>query len=76
MFKKYVIVKQFLGGEWVELIQIEVEAGSNPTAEEITESIEQLKNMIFDSDSHNIVTETEAVIFSRKDGPIRIEFKG
>ena len=69
--QRYLIIKQFISG-WVELIKIPVE--DNPTKEEITKGIEEIKEIIFNADKINFITDTEAVVFRAKDGPIRIEY--
>ena len=45
----------------------------NPTNEEIEKGLADLKEMIFDSDKVSLVLKDEFVIFSRKDGPIRVK---
>ena len=65
-------VKQFLNGEWIELIEL---SNENATTEDIEENLKKLKDIIFDSDKVTLYTQTEAVIFSRLDGPVKIEIK-
>lgn len=68
--KNNIIIKQCIAGIWVELIKMPMDG--NPTNEEIEKGLEDLKEMIFDSDKVSLVLKDEFVIFSRKDGPIRV----
>jgi len=71
MFEKTIIIKQCIAGNWVELIEMPMDG--NPTNEEIEKGLADLKEMIFDSDKVSFVLKDEFVIFSRKDGPIRVK---
>lgn len=70
--KGYIIVKQFLLGQWVELIRLDAE--DNITPEQIEESLSTIKDIIFDHDNVNISNETSVVIFNRSDGPVKIDY--
>jgi len=68
---KTIVIRQNIAGNWVELIEMPMDG--NPTNEEIEKGLEDLKNMIFDSDKVSLVLKDEFVIFSRENGPIRVE---
>jgi len=67
---KGITIQQYIDGDWVTLIT--VEGDFHATKEQIIESLENVKNLIFDADKVNIVTEKELVIFNRADGPIKV----
>ena len=69
MIKK-IVITQCIVGNWVELVKMPMDG--NPTEEEIENGLEDLKEMIFNSDKVSLVLKDQIVIFSRKDGPIRI----
>lgn len=69
---KAIIVKQFLSGEWVELIRMPSE-DDWLTEEQLEESLTKIKDLIFDHDKVNVTLPDQVVIFNRLDGPIRIE---
>ncbi len=68
----WIVVKQFLLGQWVELIRLPAEKKLN--AEEIEESLKVMKDLIFDHDKVNISTENSVVIFDRNDGPVKLDY--
>jgi len=70
--KGYIIVKQFLLGQWVELIRLEAEEDLDQ--EQIDESLTTIKDIIFDHDKVNISNETSVSIFNRSDGPVKIDY--
>lgn len=70
MFPKSLVVKQYLNGEWIDLIRMPVEDGTSN--EDIEESIGKIKDLIFEHDKVNIRIEEEVIIFNRLDGPIRL----
>ena len=68
----WIVVKQFLKGDWVELIRLEADKGINQ--EQIDESLKTMKDLIFDHDKVNISTENSVVIFDRNDGPVKLDY--
>ena len=63
-------IKQCIAGNWVQLIEMPMDR--SPTNEEIESGLENLKEMIFNSDKVSLVLKDEFVIFSKKDGPIKV----
>jgi len=70
--KGYIVVKQFLKGDWVNLISLETLEDINQ--EQIDEALGTMKDLIFDADKVNISNETSVVIFNRNDGPVKIDY--
>lgn len=68
----WMVVKQYLDKQWVELIRMKSEELSE---EELKEALETMKDLIFDSDKINITSGNSVVIFKRQDGPVKVEFE-
>lgn len=68
---KGLIVMQFLNGNWETLIKMPSEK-QDLTKEEIKETLDSMRTLIFDSEKVNIYTDREVVIFNRNDGPIKL----
>ena len=60
--KGYIVVKQFLKGDWVNLISLETLEDINQ--EQIDEALGTMKDLIFDADKVNISNETSVVTVS------------
>jgi len=69
----WMVVKQYLDKQWVELIRIE--SDKELSEEELKEALETMKDLIFDADKINIISGNSVVIFKRHDGPVKVEFE-
>ena len=69
----WMVVKQYLDKQWVELIRIE--SDKELSEEELKEALETMKDLIFDADKINIISGNSVVIFKRQDGPVKVEFE-
>lgn len=71
MIPKAVVVQQYIGGEWVELIRLPFDEEQEPR------TFEEIKDLIFDNDKISLWVisrngKKESAIFKRDFGPVKL----
>lgn len=70
---KGMIIKQYLDGKWLTLIEVPSEVAEFQIAQEdVDKAIEEMKELIFKAEKVQVYSENQAVIFNRLDGPVKI----
>jgi len=73
--KRYIIIEQYLGNAWVELITLD--AKGDPTKEELIETVSTLAEKIHDNESVFFIKDDGASVITNKiNGPIRLRLMG
>jgi hypothetical protein len=67
----FIVVKQYLLGQWVELIKLEV---PEEEKHKIDESLSKMRDLIFDHDKVSVYDDKSVVIFNRLDGPVKLDY--
>lgn len=72
---KGILIKQYLNGEWVNLIEIP-QAGSamDITQEDIDAALKQMYDLIYEGEKIKVYCENDSVIFNRMDGPVKVSW--
>lgn len=77
---KFMKIKQYLNGVWVELISIQIVIEEErlmgiqqDEKELIKEGLDKMKDLIFENDKVTVYSDDQVVIFKRGDGPVKID---
>jgi len=71
--KKGMIVKQYLDGKWLTLIEIPSEVPeADIVQEDVDKAMKELRDIVFHAEKVQVYYENQTVIFNRLDGPVKL----